>query len=256
MKKELETSMANNIDLYFDTCIQLLQKVSRESRSNIEAGAQAIAGALADGRNFFLFGSGHSALIAREAYWRAGGLAPAMPIPDQMGGDVERISGVAACILAHYDLSPGDVIIVISNSGINPLPVEMALECKARGLTVVSLTSITHSRSIDSRHQSGKKLLDIADIVIDTHGIAGDAALELTGTGLRVGATSTVIGAAIIQAITSRVAEIMLERGLTPPVIVSVNSPGGDDHNREIISQYRNRLIRYEVPTVDAPDKI
>jgi uncharacterized phosphosugar-binding protein len=241
------------IHTYLDFCRRQLQQVEERSESAIEAAAQAVAQAIMNDRNYYLFGSGHSALIAREAYWRAGGLAPAMPIPDPMGGDVERVSGVAIAYLMHYDLQAGDVIMVISNSGINALPVEVAMECKARGMTVIALTSLAHSQTVDSRHPSGKKLYEIADIVVDTYGIAGDAAIELPGSDFRVGPTSTVVGAAIVQAITARSAEIMFSQGHVPPLVVSVNTPAGDVHNREITKRYRHRLIRYEVPTVDQP---
>jgi uncharacterized phosphosugar-binding protein len=247
--------MNDLIQRYFETCLEQLEQVQRQSHEAIDAAAASIAEALARDRGFYLFGSGHSALIAREAFWRAGGLAPAMPIPDPMGGDAERLTGFGATLLAHYDLLAGDALIVISNSGINPLPVEIAMEAKARGLTVIALTCLEHSKVVDSRHPSGKKLMQIADIVIDTHGVLGDAALELPGSAWRVGATSTVVGAAIIEAITARAAEIMVEQGLHPPVIASSNAPGGDDHNRQLAERYRDRLVRYEVPTVDAPER-
>jgi len=245
--------MGNMINAYINTCIEQLQAIHKSSSKDIEEAAQAVALAVMEDQHFFLFGSGHSALIAREAFWRAGGLAPALPIPDPMSGDVERLSGFAATLLAHYDLQAGDVIIIVSNSGINHLPIEIALESKTRGLTVIGLTCLNHSQSVQSRHSSGKKLLDIADIIIDTHGVMGDAAVPLPGTDIKVGATSTVIGAAIIEAITSRASEIMQEKGFNPPVVVSVNTPAGDAQNLKMVQRYRSQLVRYEVPTVDAP---
>jgi uncharacterized phosphosugar-binding protein len=241
--------MTDLIQAYFSTCVQQLQQVQAESHETIEQAAAALAAALTRDQGFYLFGSGHSALIAREAFWRAGGLAPAMPISDPMQGDAERLPGFGAALLGHYDLQDGDVLVVISNSGVNPLPIEIAMQGKARGVTVIALTCLAHSRAVDSRHASGRKLMDIADIVIDTHGALGDAALPLPNRKWKVGATSTVIGAAIIEALTSRAAEIMVERGLDPPVIASSNAPGGDRHNREVAERYRERLIRYEVPT-------
>ena len=97
-------------------------------------------------------------------------------------------------------------------------------------------------------------MIDLADIVIDTHGVTGDAAVQLPGIALKAGATSTVIGTAIIEAITTGAAEILLERGIDPPVIISANVPAGDAHNRTLALKYRDRLVRYEVPSVDAPD--
>jgi uncharacterized phosphosugar-binding protein len=245
--------MNNIIHNYIETCVDQLRTIDAESGDSIDAAAQAIADALARDQAFYLFGSGHSALIAREAFWRAGGLAPAVPIPDPMAGDGERIPGFGATLLGHYNLQTGEALIVISNSGINPLPIEIALEGKARGLSVIALTSIAHSSQVPSRHPGGKKLMDIADIVIDTHGIQGDAAVDLPQSELKVGATSTVVGAAIIEAITARAAEILLERGMEPPVLISANTPAGDAHNRALADRYRKLLVRYEVPTVDRP---
>jgi len=244
--------MKDIIHNYFESCVTQLRTVAAKSGDSIEAAAQAIADCLERGQAFYLFGSGHSALIAREAFWRAGGLAPAVPIPDPMAGDAERIPGFGAILLKHYDLQAGQVLIVISNSGINSLPVDIALEGKAHGLTIVALTSIAHSSSVNSRHPSGKKLMDIAEIVIDTHGILGDAAIDLPGSELKAGATSTVVGAAIIEAITTRAAEIMLEHGQEPPVLISSNTPAGDAHNRALAQRYGKHLVRFEVPTVDA----
>jgi uncharacterized phosphosugar-binding protein len=248
------------IHSYFDVCIDQLQQILHQSGAAIEEAAQAVGNALIHDRHFYLFGSGHSALIAREAFWRAGGLAPAMPLPDPLAGDLERLSGLAAAILGHYRLDPGDVIIVISNSGINCLPVEIALESKARGLVVIAVTSLAHSLSVSPRHLSGRRLLEIADVVVDTHGLLGDAAVPLLGSELKVGATSTVIGAAIIESIMGRAAEIMAEHGVDPPVIVSANTPEGDAHNRKLAERYRQVLVRYEIPTVDVanpwPDAI
>jgi uncharacterized phosphosugar-binding protein len=241
------------ISTYFAFCRAQLEQVEKGSGYAIDNAAQLIAQAIMEDRNYYLFGSGHSAMIAKEAFWRAGGFAPAMPIPDSLGGDGERLSGIATAYLMHYDLQPGDVILVISNSGMNHLPIEVALECKERDMRIIALTSLAHSRSVESRHPSGKKLYEIADIVIDTHGAPGDAALDLAGTEFKVGPTSTVIGAAIIQAITARAAEIMVGQGYTPPLVISVNTLAGDAHNREITKVYRKRLVRYEVPTVDQP---
>jgi uncharacterized phosphosugar-binding protein len=244
--------MNDIIHEYFETCVSQLRTVATKSSDSIEAAAQAIADCLKRDQAFYLFGSGHSALIAREAFWRAGGLAPAVPIPDPMAGDAERIPGFGVIILRHYDLKAGQVLIVISNSGINALPIEIALEGKARGLKIIALTSIAHSSSVSSRHPSGKKLMDIADIVIDTRGTPGDAAIDLPGSELKAGATSTVVGAAIIEAITTRAAEILLENGQEPPVLISSNTPAGDAHNRGLAQRYGKHLVRFEVPTVDA----
>jgi uncharacterized phosphosugar-binding protein len=244
--------MKSFIEDYINLCISQITHLRDRSAASIMAAAQAVADAIQNEKGYFLFGSGHSALIAHEAFWRAGGLAPALPIIDPTEGDAERLPGYAPIVLDHYDLQPGSVIVVISNSGINPLPIEVALECKARGLTVIAITCLSHSQAVASRHPSGRKLFEAADIVIDTQGAPGDAVLDLPGVPGRVGPTSTLLGAAIVEAISVQAAAVLVERGVTPPVLVSANLPEGDAHNRALIEHYRNRLFRRQISTVDA----
>ncbi len=228
---------------------QLAQIVEREAK-NIQKAAEAVAEAIIDDRDFFTFGSGHSELVAREAMWRAGGLAPATSIHDHTGGDFERLEGVARLVLGHYVLRPGGVIIVISNSGVNPVPIEAAQFAKKSGLTVVAMTALAHSKDVPSRHSSGHKLYDVADIVIDTHTPRGDSAIPLQ-SGIKAGATSTLAGVFIIEAITVQAASIMEERGVTPPVIVSANVPEGDTMNDGLKQRYLSRHMRYAIDTAD-----
>jgi uncharacterized phosphosugar-binding protein len=239
--------MTHYINQYFSYAIEQLGKIQRESGEAIHQAASAVADAIQNDKDFLLFGSGHSTFIAHEAAGRAGGLAPALAIQDYAYGDAERIEGVARVILSRYDLRAGSVIVIISNSGINPVPVEMALMCKDKGLTVVAVVSMAHTQSMPPRHSSGKKLYEIADIVIDTQGPPGDAALEVPGTPAKSGATSTLAGAAIIQAITVETAALLHERGIEPPIFISANSPGGDEHNERLLNQYWSRLVRHEM---------
>ena len=240
--------MENYTEQFFSFAMGLLQTVIQESGDVIYRAAEAVAEAIEKDRDVLLYGSGHSALIARDAAGRAGGLIPVMAIHDSAEGDAERIEGVAQAIITRYELRSGSVIIIISNSGINAVPVEMAMLCKEAGLTVIAITSLAHSQAVASRHSSGKKLYDLADIVIDNHGVRGDAAIELPGGTIKSGATSTLIGAAILQSMTVQAAALLAERGLEPPVFVSANVPEGDAHNREMIARYRSRLVRYQIP--------
>ena len=242
----------NPIERYLDVCISQLGSVRDRSAEAIDAAARAVAEAIENDKGYYLFGSGHSGLTAREAFWRAGGLAPAIPIDDPLEGDAERLPGYAVKLLAHYDLQPGGVMLIISNSGINPLPIEVALESKARGLAVIAVTCMSHARGATSRHPGGRKLHELADIIIDTQGIPGDAVLEIPSVPGRVGPTSTVLGAAIINAITVAAAGHLADRGLTPPVLVSSNLPEGDSHNARLVARYRARLARSLIPTADA----
>jgi uncharacterized phosphosugar-binding protein len=237
----------NCIEQYFSAVIAQLQQVMHESGDAIYAAAEAVANALENGKDYMLFGSGHSALIAQDGVWRAGGLAPAIFIQDIADGAAERIEGMAALTLSRYNLEAGSVMLVVSNSGINPNPIEIAMVSKAAGLTVIAITSLAHSKSVQSRHSSGKKLYEIADIVIDILGVPGDAVVDLPNSDLKSGATSTAIGSSIIQAIATQAAALLAERGIEPPVLISANVPQGDAHNEKLRARFRPRMVRYLV---------
>jgi uncharacterized phosphosugar-binding protein len=236
---------------YHQAVMRLLDAIARSQAQGLERAAQAIFASLRAGGVFHIFGSGHSHALAEEAYHRAGGLVPVDAIqeafltplaPPRTSGQLERIPGLAKIILDGHDLRPGEVLMVISNSGINAVPIEVALEAKSRGLTVVALTSLRHSQGVPSRHASGKRLFEIADIVLDNCGEPGDAAIRYEGFQGSVGPTSLLAGAYIINSLACRVVELFLAQGLTPPVYLSANVPGGDDHNRELEARYRGRI--------------
>jgi uncharacterized phosphosugar-binding protein len=239
--------MENYFEKYFSVATERLNMVARESGAAIAQAAEAIATAIQNDGMFYLYGSGHSALTAKDAAYRAGGLAPVLTIEDVADGDAERVEGLAQYILARYDLRAGSAIAIISNSGINPTPIEVAMLTKQLGLTVIVITSLSHSQSVASRHSSGKKLYELGDIVIDTHGFPGDAAVQLPQSQIKSGALSTVIGAAIVQAITVQTAALLFERGVKPPVWISANVPGGDENNNVLLEKYRPRMARYQM---------
>jgi uncharacterized phosphosugar-binding protein len=236
---------------YYQTVMRLIAAIMRSQGDSLERAAQAVFESLRADGVFHVFGSGHSHTLAEEAYHRAGGLVPVNAIqevfltpltPPGMSGQLERVSGLARILLDGHDLRPGEVLMVISNSGINAVPVEVALEGKARGLTVIALTSLAHSRGVPSRNASGKRLFEIADIVLDNCGEPGDAAVRYEGLPGKVAPTSLVAGAYIINSLVCRVVELFLAKGLTPPVYLSANVPGGDEHNGRLEAKYRGRI--------------
>ncbi len=236
---------------YYQTVMRLIAAIMRSQAQGMERAAQAIFESLRSGGVLHVFGSGHSHAVAEEAYHRAGGLVPVNAIqevfltpltPPATSSQLERVSGLAKIILDGYDLRPGEVLMVISNSGINVVPVEIALEGKARGLTVVALTSLAHSRGVPPRDASGRRLFEIADIVLDNCGEPGDAAVQYEGVSGKVAPTSLLAGAYIINSLACRVVELFLAKGLTPPVYLSANVPGGDEHNRGLEAKYRGRI--------------
>ena len=197
----------------------------------VQAG-KVIADAIAQGGTLHIFGTGHSHTLAEELYVRAGGLVHVNAIlePSLMlhedparATELERQEGLAAEILVKHEMRAGDVLIVASNSGRNPVPIEMALLAKERGLVVIALTSLVHSQAVASRHPSGRRLFEVADIVLDNGGDVGDAMLEVEGLPTKACPTSTVIGAAILNAVVAVIIEELLSMGVVPPVLVSSN---------------------------------
>jgi len=236
---------------YYQALMRLLGTIQRGQYATIDKAARlATESLLADGV-LHVFGSGHSHAVAEEAFHRAGGLVPVNLIqesfltpqtPPSISGQLERVPGIARVLVEAFDLRRGEVLVVISNSGINAVPVEMALEARERGLQVVAITSLGHSQQSASRHPSGRRLFEAADVVIDNGAPPGDAAVAYPGSAVRVGAVSQVAGAYIMNSLVCRVVELFLERGQTPPVYLSANVSGGDQHNRALEARYRPRI--------------
>jgi len=217
---------------YFTELYRLLEKAERSQMDHIVQAGKVIANAIAQGGTLHLFGTGHSHMLAEELYVRAGGLACVNAIlePSLMlhkdparATEMERQEGVAAEILAEHEMRAGDVLVVASNSGRNPVPIEMALLAKERGLVVIALTSLAHSQAVASRHSSGRRLFEVADVVLDNGGEAGDAVLEVEGLLKKACPTSTVTGAAILNAVVATTIEELLGMGVAPPVLASSN---------------------------------
>jgi uncharacterized phosphosugar-binding protein len=239
---------------YLDGLRTILDRIKREQAENIRQAGRLIAGALNAGGVIHTFGTGHSHLIAEEAFFRAGGVAAVNPILDERllflkgaleSTRAERESGLARALIEREDVKAQDAAVIISNSGRNAAPVEMALEMRARGVPVIAITNLHQSQASASRHSSGRRLFELADIVIDNCIPAGDALLALPNLNTRTGASSTVAGAAIINSIVIEAISELLRRGEPAAVLPSANVEGAtEDMLREILSRYRGR-VRY-----------
>lgn len=228
---------------FFLKAAECMAAIERDESAKIRQVAEVSAQSIVDGGIMHVFGSGHSAMPAREIAIRAGSLSCVQAIAlEEIIGKFERIEGVAETLLKDYDLRTGEVIIVVSNGGINPLPIEMALLAKGKGLFTVGVTSMEQSSKSQSRHSSGKRLYDVVDVAIDTHVPFGDASLELTGTPMKVGPLSTFAGMVIMNAIVVDIVGQVVAKGGTPPVRISRNIPGGDEHNRQFKLKYGERI--------------
>jgi len=237
---------------YFESVYEILKDVEKTQLKAILKASEIISESIAKGGVLRLFGTGHSHMVAEEPVFRAGGLAAASDIYDcDLAGnlgmlksmDLERLPGFGKIVLDRSRLSENDVLIVVSVSGRNAVPVDVAMEARKRGFPVIAITSMDYSKKIPSRHPSGKHLCDVADVVIDNRVPVGDAVLEIKGSPQKVAATSTVVGAAIMNAIVAQVTENLSLKGIEPPVFLSGNIDGADEYNKKLIEKYKNKII-------------
>lgn len=228
---------------YLDAVCEILQQMKERQGEAIGKAAVLVGDAIINGGLVYTFGSGHSQLLSQEVHSRAGGLYPVMQIADPLWGRAERLEGFAEILLKGLPLKAGEPIFVISNSGRNPEPIEVAMQVREMGLHVIAVTAMAHSTSVDSRHSSGKKLYELADVVLDTGAPPGDACLALEGLPAKTGAVSTVLGAAIMNAVMVEAVQYMLDKGHEPPVLMSANLDGSDEFNARVIGRYKSHPV-------------
>jgi uncharacterized phosphosugar-binding protein len=205
---------------------------------SIRQSATFVGDTILAGGLVYTFGSGHSQLLSQEVHARAGGLYPVMQIVDPLWGRAERIEGLGEILLSGLPLKAGETIFVISNSGRNPEPIEVAMLARQMGLHVIVVTSLTHSMSVTSRHSSGKKLYELGEVVLDTGAPAGDASLSFKGLDVKAGAVSTVLGAAVLNAVMVEAIQYILDKGGKPPVLMSANLDGNEEYNAGVMANY------------------
>lgn len=239
---------------FFDAAIGLLERVRDEESARIGEAGTVIADAVAAGNKLFAFGAGHSSLPAQDVVYRAGGLALmnflAVPgtagidvMPATLGSALERVDGLAGAVLDSSPAGDGDVLVIISLSGRNSLPVEMAMNARAIGLKVIGVTSVAYAAETKSRHVSGTFLKDHCDIVLDSKIAVGDAELTLDGIEAPFAPASTVVTSAIMQAVMAAAAGELAARGVEPPLLRSGNVDGGHEWNGRVMQEYGDRIF-------------
>ena len=219
----------------------------------MEQTARLLAQATMERRRIFIFGCSHAGLLSSELCYRTGGMAtinavraPGMQLdihPLTMTSEMERLPQYGTVSADNIPLQAGDVLLLHSVSGRNPVIVDVALRAKERGATVVALTNVAYSQSVSSRHPKGLKLMDVADILLDNTGVSGDASIDVPGVPEKVAPTSTVVGAAMLNAIVAQAIAYIAQAGKTPPVFLSSNLDEGDAHNARMLVEYRDLIF-------------
>ncbi|MED3962663.1 SIS domain-containing protein [Niallia taxi] len=239
------------LEMYFDKATEKIELVRKNEMKQMKEAANRIAVAIQNEGIIQLFGCGHSHILTEEVCYRAGGLVPINPIlygPLMLhegalrSSELERQNGLAEKFMSEQDIRQEDVMVVISTSGRNPVPVDVAQIAKDKGAFVIGITSMEYSKSQPSRHISGKHLYNSVDLVIDNFATKGDAALTYNKVNVPFGPTSTVVGAVIINAILAESVKILADKGIEPPVFLSGNMDGADEHNSKLVEKYKKRI--------------
>src|SRR5215210_1711380 len=239
----------NALEQYLQAMGELQARVVHAQQTTLLEVARQMAETTRNDQRIFLFGTGHSHLIAEEGFYRAGGLANVVPILTEhvmlhhlpsLGSRLERTPGLADIILERYAPQSGEMLFVFSNSGVNQLPVEIALRGRERGLFVVSMSSFAYARQAPLS-ELGLRLDQSVDLALDNGGLPGDASLALENFPWRVAPSSTVICALLWNSLVAETARLLLEAGTEPPVYVSLNVIGAAQHNQALLEKWRPR---------------
>jgi uncharacterized phosphosugar-binding protein len=243
---------------YLDGAIALLRRIADEEMPRIQEAGKLLADAIANGQRIFAFGCSHSSLPIQDIVARAGGLALINPMfgpgiasletrPTTIGTAVERLEGMARIILDNHPIESGDVLILVSVSGRNAVPVELAQLARERGIKIIGVTSRVYTEAFPSRHPSGKKMYEFADIVLDNKVEAGDAMLEAEGVPQKFCPASGITSIAVLQAVVAATVEELLAKGVAPPIFLAGNvvkeAQGLGDYNARMVEENKDRIF-------------
>jgi len=226
-----------------------LDLIDKNESDNIKKCAEVMFNAMKDGKVVHIFATGHSHMFAEELFYRAGGLVQINPILEpflmQHEGAVrstrfERLSGIARIIFDSVAKQDREPFIIVSNSGINNVPIQMAELAEENDHPTICITSKSVSEHLESRCANGKHLYEVCDIVIDNHSPMGDGIINSSYGP--IGASSTIYNSYIAQRIVLEIISMYEKEGLIPPIYQSANTPGGDEHNKNLYNEYKKRV--------------
>ncbi len=236
---------------YFEKIQAKLNIVLQLEKNSMVAVAEKISKTIQSNGIIHLFGCGHSHALTEEMFYRAGGLVPIKPIFIEelmlhegavRSSHLERQNNYAEGFIYNQDIQPQDLVIVISTSGINPVPIDVAIHAKKLGAYVVGISSFSYLKEQTSRHKNGKFLSEVVDLALNNHAEIGDASLTYDQSPAPFGPTSTVIGATMLNAIFVESIKNMVDNGFKPPILLSGNINGADEYNQRLLEKYSDRI--------------
>ena len=238
------------IEEYYNNVLGLINRIYQTQYEKLREGGRCIAEVLKKDGLIHVFGCGHSHMLAEDLFYRAGGLVNINAIFDSSvmlhegaakSSKIERMHGMAQLLLDRYETQPGDILLISSNSGINPYPIEMALAGKNKGLKVIAITSSAYASSA-SLHNSGKHLSQVCDLFIDNCVGKGDASVVVTENEIKAGPLSSFGTFFAAQEMIMEACEQLKQSGISPNIYLSGNLPGTDEHNTAYVRHYKKRI--------------
>ena len=235
---------------YLDEIESRLYGIKDRQLRALTVAAERIAATIRDDGMIYVFGSGHSHMLGEELFYRAGGLANVRPLfieplmlheSAPRASALERTPGYASRFMQDLPLTPEDVMIVVSTSGRNPVPVDVAMMSRESGAYVIAVTSTAYRDALPSRHPSGRHLSDAADLVLDNEAPVGDAALSHKALDTGFAPVSTMMGIALLQAVIAEATDTLAAESFAVPVFKSGNVDGADAHNEALINRFKDR---------------
>ncbi len=252
--------MPNAGERWLAVAAETIERIRTTQLEACRRAAAIFAQSIAADHLVHVFGSGHSRMNTEEMFPRIGSFPGFHPIAElaisnhvgvvgpnglRQAMFLEKVDGFGRVILQQFKVHPGDAFLIFSSTGINGVVIEVALYAKKMGLPVVAVTSVDHGRATASRHPSGRKLMEIADITIDNCSPAGDAVVEIPGVPFRVGPSSSIGAIAVVDTIKVLTAEMLVERGVVPVVLTSphfVGSTAGEEQLERVYDEYFRRI--------------
>ncbi|MFC0524946.1 SIS domain-containing protein [Pontibacillus salicampi] len=242
----------NYVGQYHQNIKSTLDQMMEKQASVLEESARLMVDTIQAGNSLYLFGASHAGIFTEDAFYRAGGMALFNPIfspslmlnvrPVTTTSKMERLEGQGHILLDSKPVQKGDVLFIHSVSGRNPVAIDMALAAQEKEMKVLALTNLSYSKSVESRHSTGKRLFEVSDFIIDNLGEPGDASVSIDSIPQKAAPTSTITGSFVIHSIVLYMISIMEERGLDIPIFRSANIDGGDEYNKEMMEKHADQI--------------